>query len=213
MISARGVKDLLCNPRYAHVALFQWNEQLVKPLAFRKNYLIAVFLMVASQGTQLLKGVAEGFGGEVASRSIRLDLQAKLAVLGMPYLWSPENSTAQLSDLVTKDPQQFQQFAQLPFMLSRAGFSLAVVLFARPVITPLAVLTLILYRYTRKPFGWAIQQVIGGLIQKSNIQMRKTAGEIFDAAPTIKAMGRLDEFEVITNVSVAPSCGALSPLL
>ena len=51
------------------------------------------------------------------------------------------------------------------------------------------------------------------MIQKSNIQMRKTAGEIFDAAPTIKAMGRLDEFEVITNVSVAPSCGALSPLL
>ena len=139
--------------QYAHVALFQWNEQLVKPLAFRKNYLIAVFLMLASQGTQLLKGVAEGFGGEVASRSIRLDLQAKLAVLGMPYLWAPENSTAQLSDLVTKDPQQFQQFAQLPFMLSRAGFSLAVVLFARPVITPLAVITLILYRYTRKPFG------------------------------------------------------------
>ena len=153
--------------------------------------------MLASQGTQLARGVSEGFGGELASRSIRLDMQAKLAVLGMPYLWAPQHSTAQVADLVTKDPQQFQQFASLPFMLSRAGFSLAVVVFARPLIAPLAVVTLALYKFTRKPFGWAIQQVMGGLIHTSNIQMRKTAGEIYEAAPTIKAMGRLEEFETM----------------
>ena len=58
---------------------------------------------------------------------------------------------------------------------------------------------LVAYKYTKKPFGWAIQQVMGSLIQTANVQMRKTAGEIFDAAPTICAMGRSAEFEVITN--------------
>ena len=47
--------------------------------------------------------------------------------------------------------------------------------------------------------GWAIQQVMGGLIQKANVSMRKTAGEVFEAAPTISAMGREDDFERITN--------------
>ena len=42
-------------------------------------------------------------------------------------------------------------------------------------------------------------QVYGGLIIESNIVMRKVAGEIFDASPTIAAMGREAEFSVITN--------------
>jgi ABC-type multidrug transport system fused ATPase/permease subunit len=184
------------------LVLFQWNDIFAKDtfrLGFKKNYAIAIVLMLASQGSKLLKGVTQGYGGEAASKSIRLDLQGKLSVLGMPYLWSPEHSTAQLADLVTKDPQQFQQFAVLPLMLSQAGFSLAAVLFADPRLAPCAVIILIAYKYTKKPFGWAIQQVMGSLIQTANVQMRKTAGEIFDAAPTIGAMGRSAEFEVITN--------------
>jgi hypothetical protein len=72
-------------------------------------------------------------GGEVASRSIRLDINRKLAKLGMPYLWDPSHSTAQLEDVVTKDPGQFQLFARLPLMLSSAAFSLGAVLYAKPV--------------------------------------------------------------------------------
>ena len=184
------------------LVLFQWNDYWANDrfnLGFRRNYLIAIALMVGSQGSKLLKGVTEGFGGERASKSIRLDMQAKLSVLGMPYLWAPEHSTAQMADLVTKDPQQFQQFAVLPLMLSQAAFSLGAVLFANPRLAPLAVIILVAYKFTKKPFGWAIQQVMGGLIQKANISMRKTAGEVFDAAPTISAMGREDDFERITN--------------
>lgn len=69
----------------------------------------------------------------MASRSIRLDINRKLAKLGMPYLWDPSHSTAQLEDVVTKDPGQFQLFARLPLMLSSAAFSLGAVLYAKPV--------------------------------------------------------------------------------
>ena len=64
---------------------------------------------------------------------------------------------------------------------------------------PFAVVVLGLYRKVKKPFGWGIRQVYGGLIIESNIALRKLGGEIYDAAPTIKAMGREPEFEVKSN--------------
>eukprot|EP01052_Picozoa_sp_SAG31_P009033 SAG31_NODE_467_length_15267_cov_13.792919_9_plen_92_part_00 len=40
---------------------------------------------------------------------------------------------------------------------------------------------------------------MGGLIQETNIKQRKLAGELFDASPTICAMGRQPLFDNITN--------------
>ena len=111
-------------------------------------FLPLIFVLVYAH---VVGAVTEGFGGERASKSIRLDMQSKLSVLGMPYLWSPEHSTAQMADLVTKDPQQFQQFAVLPLMLSQACFSLGAVLFANPRLAPLAVIILVAYKFTKKP--------------------------------------------------------------
>ena len=44
-------------------------------------------------------------GGEAASKTIRNDLQGKLAVLGMPYLWDPAHSTAQVRSNFTAHTQ------------------------------------------------------------------------------------------------------------
>ena len=77
----------------------------------------------------------------------------------MPYLWDPEHSTAQLVDLVTKDPNEYRLFAMMPLLLSSAAFSLSVVMYAQPIITPAAVLALFAYKYVKKPFGWGIRQV------------------------------------------------------
>jgi hypothetical protein len=62
------------------------------------------------------------------------------------YLWDPAHSTAQLEDLVTKDPSQFELFARLPLMLSSAAFSLVAVLYAKPLITPVALVCLVAYK-------------------------------------------------------------------
>lgn len=82
-------------------------------------------------------------------------------------------------------------------MLSSAAFSLGAVLYAKPLITPVAVLCLFAYRHVKKPVGWGIRQVYGGLIQEMNIGMRKFSGEIYDASTTIVAMGRQPEFDRI----------------
>lgn len=152
------------------------------------------------QFTKFFQHTTDGVGGEVASREIRLAINKKLSVLAMPYLWDPGHSTAQLEDVVTKNPSQFQMFARLPLMLSSAAFSLAAVLYAKPLITPVAVLCLIAYKYVKKPYGWGIQQVYGGLILELNVSMRKFSGEIYDASPTIVAMGRQPEFDKMISM-------------
>ena len=60
--------------------------------------------VIGAQFTRLFQHTTDGVGGEVASRSIRLDVNKKLSVLAMPYLWDPVHSTAQLEAVVTKDP-------------------------------------------------------------------------------------------------------------
>ena len=182
----------------AELGLFAWYEHWAKDtflFGFRKNYAIAIAVMIGAQFTSLFQGMTDGHGGEVASKSIRLDINKKLSVLGMPYLWDPNHSTAQLEDLVTKDPGQFQLFARLPLMLSSAAFSLCAVLYAKPLITPIAFVCLIAYKYVKKAYGWGIRQVYGGLILELNVGMRKFSGEVYDAAPTIVAMGRQPEFD------------------
>eukprot|EP01052_Picozoa_sp_SAG31_P009032 SAG31_NODE_467_length_15267_cov_13.792919_8_plen_94_part_00 len=77
----------------------------------------------------------------------------------MPYLWDPNHSTSQLAELVTKDPQQFQQFSVLPLMAAQSSVSLGAILYAKPLITPLALVCLYLYKHTRVPFGWGIRSV------------------------------------------------------
>ena len=73
------------------------------------------------------------------------------------------------------------------------------IIYAQPIIAPPAAVCLVLYKYVKKPFGWGIRQVYGGLIIEAWVGMRKFSGEIFDASPTIVAMGREDEFDVISN--------------
>eukprot|EP01043_Picozoa_sp_COSAG02_P016625 COSAG02_NODE_736_length_17865_cov_9.190420_5_plen_325_part_00 len=140
------------------LALYAWYEHWANDtfkLGFRKNYLIAIAAVVGEQVTRLLQGMTDGTGGEKASKSIRLDMSEKLGVLGMPYLWSPDHSTAQLEDVVTKDPKQlFGRYSRLPHMLCSTAFSLCAVLYARPLITPVALACLVAYKYVKKPFGW-----------------------------------------------------------
>jgi hypothetical protein len=64
-------------------------------------------------------------------------------------------------DLVTKDPNEYRLFAMMPLLLSSAAFSLGAVLYAKPIITPLAMVCLVCYKYVKKPFGWGIRQVYG----------------------------------------------------
>jgi len=172
--------------------------------------------------------------------------------------------------VVTKDPKQlFGRYSRLPLMLSSTTFSLCAVLYAKPLITPVAITCLIAYKYVKKPFGWGIRQVkslpakrnrtrifvahnictynmktqerafqdrlgtnkqkerpslltkecvfvrfllfrcvfvrfrfsvssrfsvsrqvYGGLVKEVQVGMRKFSGEIYDATPTIVAMGR-----------------------
>ena len=61
---------------------------------------------------------------------------------------------------MTKDPKQlFGRYSRLPLMLSSTTFSLCAVLYAKPLITPVAITCLIAYKYVKKPFGWGIRQV------------------------------------------------------
>lgn len=143
--------------------------------------------------------MTDGVGGEIASKSIRTDINKKLSVLGMPYLWDSKHSTAQLVDLVTKDPNEYRLFAMMPLILAKASVSLFAVLYAKPLITPVAAGCLYMYKHVKKPFGWGIRQVYGGMIIEAWVGMRKFSGEIFDASPTIRAMGREEEFDVIAN--------------
>jgi hypothetical protein len=102
-------------------------------------------------------------------------------------------------DLVTKDPNEYRLFAMMPLLLSSAAFSLGAVLYAKPIITPLAMVCLVCYKYVKKPFGWGIRQVYGGLILEAWVSMRKFSGEMFDGAPTVVAMGRQAEFNAMIN--------------
>ena len=102
-------------------------------------------------------------------------------------------------DLVTKDPNEYRLFAMMPLLLSSAAFSLGAVLYAKPIITPLAMVCLVCYKYVKKPFGWGIRQVYGGLILEAWVTMRKFSGEMFDGAPTVVAMGRQAEFNAMIN--------------
>ena len=115
--------------------------------------------MLSAQLAKLAQGMTDGFGGESASKSIRADINKKLAVIGMPYLWDPDHSTAQLGDLVTKDANEYKIFAWMPLILASASFSVAAVLYARPLITPVAIVCLVCYKYVKKPYGWGIRQV------------------------------------------------------
>ena len=182
----------------AELGLYGWYEHWAKDtfrLGFRKNYLIAIGVMIGAQVTRLFQGITDGAGGESASKSIRLGISKKLNVLGMPYLWDPAHSTAQLEDTVSSDPDAFTQYARLPLMLSSVIFSLSTVLYAKPLITPVAVACLVAYKYVKAPFGWGIRQVYGGLINEVKIGMRKFSGEVYDATPTIVAMGRQPEWD------------------
>jgi ABC-type multidrug transport system fused ATPase/permease subunit len=100
---------------------------------------------------------------------------------------------------VTKDPQEYGFFAMMPLILAASSVSLGMVLYSRPLITPFAVIALYLYKHVKKPFGWGIRQVYGGLIIEAWVGMRKFSGEMFDASPTIRAMGREEEFNAISN--------------
>ena len=102
-------------------------------------------------------------------------------------------------DLVTKDPNEYRLFAMMPLLLSSAAFSLGAVLYAKPIITPLAMVCLVCYKYVKKPFGWGIRQVYGGLVKEIQIGMRKSAGELYDATPTIVAMGRQGDWDKILD--------------
>ena len=93
-------------------------------LGFRRNYGIAILLMVGAQVARLVQGMTDGAGGESASKSIRLDINRKLSTLAMPYLWDPAHSTAQLVDLVAKDPEEYRLFAMMPLILASASFPL-----------------------------------------------------------------------------------------
>jgi ABC-type multidrug transport system fused ATPase/permease subunit len=73
----------------AGLTLFWWNEKWALDswgLGFRRNYAIAIVFMLFAQATRFFQGVTDGGGREVASKSIRLDTNKKLAQLAMPYL-------------------------------------------------------------------------------------------------------------------------------
>lgn len=73
----------------AGLGLYAWYEHWAKDtfkFGFARNYVIAILAMLGAQVTRLLQGVTDGIGGEGASKSIRLDINAKLRKLGMPYL-------------------------------------------------------------------------------------------------------------------------------
>jgi ABC-type multidrug transport system fused ATPase/permease subunit len=182
--------------------VYYWNDKWATDaykLGFRRNYGIAIGLTLASQLVQLGSKMGYGFGSEAASKTIRKDINKKLSVLAMPYLWDPKNSTAALSDLVTRNPQEFEAFAWMPLIVSAGSLSLGAIVFSQPLLTPVAIACLWLYKYVKKPFGWAIRQIYGGLFFESNIKIRKLSGEIFDSSPTIRAMGREPEFQLLTN--------------
>ena len=184
----------------ANIVTYRWNSVLAaNPQRFRVNYAIAIVLMVAAQAVRALSDFSrDGMGGETASKSIRLAVQKKLSVLGMPYLWDPDHSTAQLSDTVMKDPQDYQMFAIMPTILCQAAVSLGAIGYANPLLVPIAAVVLFLYKFVKKPFGWGIRQVYGGAVLECWIGMRKYSGEIFDGSPTIRAMGRSPHFDTIT---------------
>lgn len=169
-----------------------------------KNYLVAVGLFAVSQLSAIVKGIADGFGGGTASKRIRMAMTDKLSALGMPYLWQPEHSTAQLTDLVTKDLEQFRQFSQLPLFAATGSFSIATIIYAKPLIAPLAVLILGAQKYTKNAFSWALRQIIGAVFTESSVRLRKLTADMYNASPTIKAMSREAEFERIINREV---CG------
>ena len=181
--------------------LYGWNERWAANtlgvtwsgagrLTHLKNYAVAIGLAVASQATTFTFKTAYGFGLEKASKTIRNDVNKKLRVLAMPYLWDPKNSTAQLSDLVTRNPEEFQCFAWIPMIISAALLSLGAVVWSQPLLTPVAAVALYLQKYVKAPFGWAIRQVYGGLYFESNIKIRKLSREVFESSSTIRAMGR-----------------------
>jgi hypothetical protein len=184
------------------VILYNWNEKWATDalgVGFRANYAIAIGLSLAGQLTTLGFKLCYGFGSQAASKKIRTDMNRKLSVLGMPYLWDPKNSTAQLSDLVTKDPSEFEVFAWMPLIISAASLSLGAIVYSRPLLAPVAAAALYLYKFVKAPFGWALRQVYGGLYFESNIKIRKMSGEVFESSPTIRAMGREPQFEAMTN--------------
>ena len=69
------------------------------------------------------------------------------------YLAQPQTSPEGFDDL--------DRYAMMPLLLSSAAFSLGAVLYAKPIITPLAMVCLVCYKYVKKPFGWGIRQVYG----------------------------------------------------
>lgn len=147
----------------AGLGLYAWYEHWAADtfkFGFRKNYVIAIIAMLGAQLTRFLQGMTDGVGGEGASKSIRLDINEKLRLLAMPYLWDPGHSTAQMVDLVTKDPNEYRLFAMMPLLLSSAGFSLCAVLYAKPIITPGAIIALYAYKYVKKPFGACTRLIV-----------------------------------------------------
>ena len=75
----------------AELGLYAWYEHWAKDtfkIGFRKNYAIAIFVMVGAQFTRLFQGMTDGVGGEVASKSIRLDISKKLSVLASKWAYT-----------------------------------------------------------------------------------------------------------------------------
>jgi hypothetical protein len=84
---------------------------------------------------------------------------------------------------------------------SSAAFTLGVVLYAKPIITRLAMVFLVCYDAKKPAFGWGIRQVYEGLILGEWVAMWKFLGEMFDGASTIVAMGRQAEFNAIITAA------------
>jgi hypothetical protein len=60
-----------------------------------------------------------------------------------------------------KGSQEYGFFAMMPLILASSSVSLSMVLYSRPLITPVAIVALYLYKHVKKPFGWGIRQVYG----------------------------------------------------
>jgi ABC-type multidrug transport system fused ATPase/permease subunit len=187
------------------ILVFQWNEYWASNyfgLSRAKNFGVAVGLFVFSQSVSLLQAIGQDFGAQAASRNIRLAMQKKLGALAMPYLWAPGNSVASMCETATKDPSEFAPFAQVPVICARSMFSMATIIFAKPLIAPAAGACLYLRKLTKSAFGWALRQVIGGLGQEDNVRQRKLVEEQVEGAATITAMGRQREFQTIVNADL-----------
>ena len=188
--------------------VFNWNEKWASNawgLGPWKNFGVAIGIFSLDQLTRVSAGVAEKFGGEYASQNLRLKMQQKLGVLGMSYVWAPENNLTKLTQIVARDPSEFNPFGSLPQSACSAAFALATIVWGNPAIAPAALICLFAQTKTKGPLGWARKHIVSGVKREEILNTRKLAGENFDAASTVQAMGRVQEFTTIQNATIYKS--------